>query len=90
MRVPKSSCFGDMSSTLNGVVLAPVQHKKRIVVFCDELNLPVPDKYGTQNMISFLRQLVEAGGFWRPLDATWIKLDRIQFVGACNPPPILD
>ncbi|POW06889.1 hypothetical protein PSHT_10168 [Puccinia striiformis] len=37
-------------------------------------------------MISFLRQLVEAGGFWRPLDATWIKLDRIQFVGACNPP----
>ncbi|PTB70906.1 hypothetical protein BBK36DRAFT_1134104 [Trichoderma citrinoviride] len=30
--------------------------------------------YGTQRAISFLRQL------------SWVTLDRIQFVGACNPP----
>jgi hypothetical protein len=33
-----------------------------------------------------LRQLVEQNGFWRTTDKTWVTLDRIQFVGACNPP----
>ena len=44
------------------------------------------DKYSTQVVITFLREITEQNGFWRPLDKTWIKLDRIQFVGACNPP----
>ncbi|KAI8456036.1 hypothetical protein BY996DRAFT_6412712 [Phakopsora pachyrhizi] len=26
------------------------------------------------------------GGFWRPLDKVWIKLERIRFFGDCNPP----
>jgi dynein heavy chain 1 len=56
-----------------------------LVVFCDEINLPEEDAYGTQRVISFMRQLVEQGGFWRE-DNTWIKINRIQFVGACNPP----
>ena len=33
-----------------------------------------------------MREITEQNGFWRPLDKTWIKLERIQFVGACNPP----
>lgn len=37
-------------------------------------------------MITFIRQLTEQGGFWRSSDHTWIKLEKIQFVGACNPP----
>ena len=41
---------------------------------------------GTQRVISFLRQVVEHGGFYRTTDQTWITLERIQFVGACNPP----
>jgi dynein heavy chain 1, cytosolic len=56
-----------------------------LVVFCDEINLPAPDAYGTQRVISFLRQLTEQGGFWRA-DCSWVTLRRIQFVGACNPP----
>ena len=56
------------------------------MVFCDECNLPEEDKYGTQHVMSFIRQLVEAGGFWRSSDLQWVKLERIQFVGACNPP----
>lgn len=31
-------------------------------------------------------QMVEHGGFYRTSDQTWVKLERIQFVGACNPP----
>eukprot|EP00586_Coscinodiscus_wailesii_P014222 CAMPEP_0172510176 /NCGR_PEP_ID=MMETSP1066-20121228/226876_1 /TAXON_ID=671091 /ORGANISM="Coscinodiscus wailesii, Strain CCMP2513" /LENGTH=4214 /DNA_ID=CAMNT_0013289037 /DNA_START=123 /DNA_END=12767 /DNA_ORIENTATION=+ len=57
-----------------------------LVIFCDEINLPEEDAYGTQRVIMFLRQLVERGGFWREEDNTWVTIDRIQFVGACNPP----
>uniref|UniRef100_A0A1I7Y6V7 Dynein heavy chain, cytoplasmic n=1 Tax=Steinernema glaseri TaxID=37863 RepID=A0A1I7Y6V7_9BILA len=72
--------------TPNGVVLAPVQLSRWLVIFCDEINLPSPDKYGTQRVISFLRQLVEQNGFYRSSEHTWVTLERIQFVGACNPP----
>ena len=78
--------YCEYRKTLNGVVMSPTQIGKWIVFFCDEINLPAPDKYGTQRAISFLRQLVEQNGFWRTSDKTWVTLERIQFVGACNPP----
>ena len=78
--------YCEYRKTLNGVVLSPTQIGRWLVIFCDEINLPAPDKYGTQRAISFLRQLVEQNGFWRTSDKTWVTLDRIQFVGACNPP----
>ncbi|EJT78073.1 dynein heavy chain [Gaeumannomyces tritici R3-111a-1] len=78
--------YCEYKKTLNGVVLSPTQIGRWLVVFCDEINLPAPDKYGTQRAISFLRQLVEHNGFWRTSDKSWVTLDRIQFVGACNPP----
>jgi len=72
--------------TPNGLVLAPVLIGKWLILFCDEINLPDIDKYGTQRVISFLRQLVEHNGFYRSSDQQWVTLERIQFVGACNPP----
>ena len=44
------------------------------------------DKYNTQVVITFLREIIEQNGFWRSLDKTWIKLERILFFGVCNPP----
>ena len=38
-----------------------------LVVFCDEINLPAADKYGTQRAISHIRNITESGGFWYPL-----------------------
>ena len=70
------------------IVLEPVESlgaQSWLVVFCDEINLPAEDTYGTQRVIMFMRQLVEQGGFWRN-DNVWVKINRIQFVGACNPP----
>ncbi len=70
------------------IVLEPVESlgtSNWLVVFCDEINLPEEDSYGTQRVIMFMRQLVEQGGFWRG-DNVWVKTNRIQFVGACNPP----
>ncbi|KAI0961093.1 hypothetical protein AcV7_000287 [Taiwanofungus camphoratus] len=78
--------YCEYRKTPNGVILAPVQIGRWLVVFCDEINLPATDKYGTQRVISFIRQLVEYGGYWRTTDMAWVKLERIQFVGACNPP----
>ncbi|KMU87922.1 dynein heavy chain [Coccidioides immitis H538.4] len=68
--------YCEYKKTVNGVIMSPSQIGRW---------LP-PDQYGTQRAISFLRQLVEQNGFWRTSDKTWITLDRIQFVGACNPP----
>lgn len=78
--------YCEYRKTPNGVVLAPVQLGKWLVLFCDEINLPDMDQYGTQRVISFLRQLVEHRGFFRASDQAWVSLERIQFVGACNPP----
>ncbi len=78
--------YCEYKRTPKGLVLRPVQPGKWLVVFCDEINLPSTDKYNTQRVISFLRQLAEQGGFWRTADHTWVILERIQFVGACNPP----
>lgn len=78
--------YCEYRKTPNGVVLAPVQLGKWLVLFCDEINLPDMDQYGTQRVISFLRQLVEHRGFYRVYDQAWVSLERIQFVGACNPP----
>jgi len=78
--------YCDYKRTPNGLVLAPIQLGKWLVLFCDEINLPDMDKYGTQRVISFLRQLVEHNGFYRPSDQQWVSLERIQLVGACNPP----
>ncbi|CDK26410.1 unnamed protein product [Kuraishia capsulata CBS 1993] len=73
-------------STARGLVLSPKQSGKWIVMFCDEINLPSLDAYGTQHTVSLLRQIIEHGGFWRPSDQAWVHLKNVQFVGACNPP----
>ncbi|XP_064623935.1 cytoplasmic dynein 1 heavy chain 1-like isoform X3 [Lineus longissimus] len=78
--------YCEYKKTPNGVVLSPIQLNKWLVVFCDEINLPEQDKYETQRVISFLRQIVEHGGFYRTSDQAWVKFERVQFVGACNPP----
>jgi len=71
-----------------GTVLQPSQNiglGKWLVIFCDEVNLVQPDAYGCQRAISFIRQLTEQGGFWRE-DNTFIRLNRVQIVAACNAP----
>jgi dynein heavy chain 1, cytosolic len=78
--------YCEYKKTPSGVVLSPKALGSWLVLFCDEINLPAKDKYGTQRVISFMRQLIEYNGFWRTSDKVWVKLERIQFVGACNPP----
>lgn len=80
--------YCEYRKTPNGLVLSPIQLNSWIIIFCDEINLPDEDKYGTQRVISFIRQILEHGGFYRTTDQQWVKLERLQFVGACNPPTV--
>lgn len=68
-----------------GLILQPLSFGKQLVVFCDEINLPQQDAYGSQPIILFLRQLVEKNGFWSLKEKKWVSLKRIQIVAACNP-----
>ena len=83
------SQYCEIVDSPDGLVLQPNRQSYRdnqwLVVFCDEINLPAQDSYGTQRVIMFLRQLTEQGGYWNH-ECKWIHLRRIQFVGACNPP----
>ena len=63
--------------TPRGLVLKPHKAGRWLTVFCDEINLPEADKYNTQVVITFLRQLTEQNGFWRSQDKQWISLERI-------------
>jgi len=78
--------YCEVKRTPKGLVCKPVQLGRWLVIFCDEINLPESDNYGTQRVISFIRQLTEARGYWRASDLQWIKIENVQFVGACNPP----
>lgn len=78
--------YGTYQKTPNGLVLRPAVPDKWLIVFCDEVNLPEQDQYGTQRVISFLRQLVEHQGFWNTKEHLWVHIENIQFVAACNPP----
>eukprot|EP01051_Picozoa_sp_SAG22_P003708 SAG22_NODE_184_length_15968_cov_39.081858_2_plen_433_part_00 len=86
MKVMDQYCVTESAPGGKGMIMRPKQMGKWVVMFCDECNLPEADEYGTQRVISFIRQLVEKNGFWRPSDGQFITLDRVQFLGACNPP----
>ncbi|KAG5439721.1 hypothetical protein PCANB_000003 [Pneumocystis canis] len=72
--------------TIHEVIMKPRLIGRWLAIFCDEINLPALDAYGTQRVINFLRQLIEHGKFWSSKIKAWVRLERIQFVGACNPP----
>ena len=61
--------------------------KKRLIYFIDDLNMPTPDKYGTQEAIAFIRQHFDYQ-FWYdrikpgfPLK----EIDKCQYIAAMNP-----
>ena len=53
-------CFClQIERTPNGFRMVPNVKNKWLVIFCDEINLPMNDNYGTQIVITFLRQITE-------------------------------
>lgn len=78
--------YCEFQKSSNGTIFTPKVSGKWVVVFCDEINLPGVDKYGSQKVISLIRQMIEWKGFWHEKDMQWVTMKNIQFVGACNSP----
>jgi dynein heavy chain 1 len=83
MKTLQHNCV--ITRTPYGLVMRPHNPANRLVLFCDEVNLPAADAYGTQTAITLLRQILQFGGFWRPHDAAWIRLEHVHIIAACNP-----
>eukprot|EP00961_Rhodomonas_salina_P210442 2841340-Rhodomonas_salina.1 len=88
------NCFTDsmllqsaMESVLEkktGRTWGPVGSKK-MVYFIDDINMPQVDKYGTQQPIALLRQLVDYDGWYSRDKLTWRDIQNTQIVSCLNP-----
>merc|ERR1719446_558570 len=58
---------------------------KKLMYFIDDMNMPAPDKYGTQSAIALLRQQVDYGGFYDLKKLTMKEIRGVQYLGAMNP-----
>ncbi|VDO65563.1 unnamed protein product [Haemonchus placei] len=70
------------TSSATGRVLRP-KDKPLLILYLKNINLPAPDKYGTNEMLAFLHQLLTYHGYYDDhLD--WIGLENVQFFDECK------
>ncbi|EYC14495.1 hypothetical protein Y032_0040g239 [Ancylostoma ceylanicum] len=71
------------TSSASGRVLRP-KDRAQLILYLKSLNLPAPDKYGTNEMLAFLHQLLTYQGYYdEHLD--WIGLENIQITASMAP-----
>ena len=66
-------------SSSNGRVFRPKECNK-LILYLKDINLAMPDKYGTCMLIAFLQQILTYGGFYDNLE--WVGLEAVQIVGS--------
>ncbi|CAI4230143.1 unnamed protein product [Auanema sp. JU1783] len=71
------------TSSASGRVLKP-KEKANLILFFKNFNLPAPDKYGTNEMLAFLQQILTYQGFYDD-HLEWIGLENIQIVASMSP-----
>eukprot|EP00698_Gefionella_okellyi_P007649 TRINITY_DN186_c0_g2_i2.p1 TRINITY_DN186_c0_g2~~TRINITY_DN186_c0_g2_i2.p1 ORF type:complete len:4464 (+),score=1326.13 TRINITY_DN186_c0_g2_i2:41-13432(+) len=62
---------------------------RRLVMFIDDVNVPMPDPYGAVGSAELLRQLIEDDGCYAVDGAdpgTWYTLERVQYLAATRQP----
>ena len=67
-----------------GTMFAPPGTKK-LIYFIDDINMPAPDKYGTQSAIALIHQQVCYGGFYDLKKLTMKEIRGVQYMAAMNP-----
>lgn len=65
-------------SSSNGRLFRP-KECDRLILYLKDLNLAMPDKYGTCMLIAFLQQILTYGGFYDKLE--WVGLEAVTIVG---------
>ena len=59
---------------------------KKLIIFIDDINMPVVDTYGTMQPIAFLKLLTEWNGWYDRKDLLWKSIRDIEYVAAMAPP----
>ncbi|XP_011542374.1 dynein axonemal heavy chain 14 isoform X18 [Homo sapiens] len=57
----------------------------RILIFIDDMNMPVSDMYGAQPPLELIRQLLDLGGVYDTEKNTWKNIQDLSIVAACVP-----
>ncbi|CAD2219679.1 dynein heavy chain [Angomonas deanei] len=60
-------------------------NRKKLVFFLDDMNMPAPDKYGTQEAIALLQQHVGYGFWYDRIKILQKEVVDVRYVGAMNP-----
>ncbi|GET87016.1 dynein heavy chain, putative [Leishmania tarentolae] len=68
----------------SGRTYGPVNRKK-LVFFLDDMNMPTPDKYGTQEAVALLQQHVGYGFWYDRVKIVQKEVVDVRYVGAMNP-----
>ncbi|CAI5438007.1 unnamed protein product [Caenorhabditis angaria] len=71
------------ASNPSGRVWKP-KDRPNLILFLKSINLPAPDKYGTNELLALLHQLLTYQGFFDH-NLEWVSIENIQFVGSMNP-----
>jgi dynein heavy chain len=58
---------------------------KKLIYFVDDLNMPNPDKYGTQSAIALMRQHMDYGFWFDRAKMTTKEIANTQYIAAMNP-----
>lgn len=59
---------------------------KKMVVFIDDVNMPMVEKYGAQPPIELLRQVIDQGGFYDLKKLYFMNIKDCIFISACATP----
>ncbi|XP_078503488.1 dynein axonemal heavy chain 14 [Lissotriton helveticus] len=59
---------------------------RKVAVFIDDLNMPVPEQYGAQPPLELIRQFLELGGFFDTKQLSWKHVQDVSLIAACAPP----
>ncbi|XP_039385914.1 dynein heavy chain 14, axonemal isoform X18 [Mauremys reevesii] len=59
---------------------------KQVIMFIDDLNMPIPEEYGAQPPLETIRQFLDLGGFYDTKQLAWRNIQDVSLVADCAPP----
>ncbi|XP_053163841.1 dynein axonemal heavy chain 14 isoform X5 [Hemicordylus capensis] len=58
---------------------------KQVLLFIDDLNVPIPEEYGAQPPLELIRQFLGLGGFYDTRHIVWKSIEDIALIATCAP-----